>query len=139
MGRDIVTGSWRRGQRGFTLIELMVVMSIIVALATIGMVQYRQSVRYSREAVLRADLHDMREAIDQYYADKNRDPESLADLVLAGYLRALPKDPFTGSAESWQEVPAEPDLSDPTAPIGIRDVRSGSDQTAMDGTRYTDW
>src|SRR4051812_14285861 len=80
MEPNIVTGrTWQA--RGFTLIELMIVMSIIVTLATVGLVQYRQSVLFSREAVLRTDLRDLREAIDQYYADKNQDPGSLDDLV----------------------------------------------------------
>lgn len=128
-----------RADRGFTLIELMVVMSIIVTLATIGLVQYRQSVLFTREAVLRSDLRDMRDAIDQYYADKNQDPASLEDLVTNGYLRALPKDPITNSADTWQTEMSDPDPSNPTASIGIRDVRSGSDQTAMDGSLYADW
>lgn len=117
----------------------MVVMSIIVTLATIGLVQYRQSVLFTREAVLRSDLRDMRDAIDQYYADKNQDPASLEDLVTNGYLRALPKDPITNSADTWQTEMSDPDPSNPTASIGIRDVRSGSDQTAMDGSLYADW
>ncbi len=138
MAASIVTGK-RPGDAGFTLIELMVVMSIIVTLATVGLVQYRQSVMFSREAVLRQDLRDMREALDQYYADKNEDPPSLSDLVTGGYLRALPKDPFTDSTTSWQEIQGEPDPNNPTATIGIRDVKSGSDRSAMDGSRYADW
>src|SRR3954468_24437541 len=82
-----------RNARGFTLIELMVVMTIIVTLATIGLVQYRQSVQFARESVLKDDLFKMRDAIDQYYADKNQYPPTLDDLVSSGYLRALPKDP----------------------------------------------
>ena len=135
---SIVAGRLR-SHRGFTLIELMVVMSIIVTLATVGLVQYRQSVLFSREAVLRQDLRDMREAIDQYYADKNQDPSGIEDLVSNGYLRALPKDPFTNSSESWQTVPSEPHPSNPTASIGIHDVKSGSDATALDGTKYSEW
>ncbi len=119
--------------------ELLVVMSIIVTLATVGLVQYRQSVVFSREAVLRQDLRDMREALDQYHADKDKDPSSLEDLVSGGYLRALPKDPFTNSTSSWQAIPSEPDPGDPAASIGISDVKSGSDQTAMDGSKYSDW
>jgi general secretion pathway protein G len=117
----------------------MVVMSIIVTLATIGLVQYRQSVLMSREAVLKRDLFDMREAIDQYYADKGQDPPSLDDLVSAGYIRAMPKDPFTESTSSWQAVPSDPDPNNPTASPGIHDVKSGADQTAMDGSKYSDW
>ena len=136
--RSIATGS-RRSERGFTLIELMVVMTIIVTLATIGMVQYRQSVLMARESVLKDDLFKLRDAIDQYYADKTQYPATLDDLVTAGYLRSLPKDPITNSTDSWQSVPAEPDPNNPSVAAGIYDVKSGSDQTAMDGSRYNDW
>jgi general secretion pathway protein G len=140
MGPNIVTGKRSlRSARGFTLIELMIVMSIIVTLATVGLVQYRQSVLFAREAVLRSDLRDMREAIDQYYADKNQDPQGLEDLVTYGYMRAIPVDPFTNSAETWQTVPSEPDPANPTATLGIRDVKSGSELAAIDGSNYADW
>mgnify|MGYP002149485627 CR=1 FL=1 len=97
----------RRLAAGFTLLELLVVMTIIVTLATIALVQYRQSVQLAREAVLKDDLFKMRDAIDQYYADKNQYPPTLDDLVSAGYIRALPKDPITNSTSSWQAVPAQ--------------------------------
>lgn len=139
MGPNIVTGRAVRSARGFTLIELMVVMSIIVTLATVGLVQYRQSVLFAREAVLRQDLRDMREAIDQFYADKNQDPQGLEDLVTNGYMRAIPVDPFTNTADSWQTVPSEPDPANPSATLGIRDVKSGAEQTAVDGSSYSDW
>jgi len=138
MAPSIATGR-RRADAGFTIIELMIVMSIIVTLATVGLVQYRQSVLFTREAVLRQDLRDMREALDQYYADKNQDPSGLSDLVSGGYLREIPVDPFTRSASTWQEIPGEPDPSNPSASIGIRDVKSGAEQTAADGSRYADW
>ena len=114
-------------------------MTIIVTLATIGMVQYRQSVMFARESVLKDDLFKMRDAIDQYYADKNKYPPALEDLVSGGYLRALPKDPITNSTTSWQEVPAEPDPNNPTSEPGIYDVKSGADGAALDGSRYADW
>lgn len=114
-------------------------MTVIVTLATIAMVQYRQSVQLARESVLKDDLFKMRDAIDQYYADKTQYPATLDDLVSAGYLRALPKDPITNATDSWQTVPAEPDPNSPTATTGVYDVKSGSDQTAMDGSRYADW
>lgn len=133
-----MTGRWRSA-RGFTIIELMVVMTIIVTLATIGMVQYRQSVQFARESVLKDDLFKMRDAIDQYYADKNQYPPTLDDLVTAGYMRALPKDPITNSTTTWQTVPAEPDPNNPSIAPGIYDVKSGADQTALDGSHYSDW
>jgi general secretion pathway protein G len=126
-------------RRGFTLIELMVVMSLLVVLSTLGLVGYRQSVTRSKEAVLKEDLFRMRDAIDQFYADKNKYPPMLEDLVTDGYLRALPKDPFTESTTSWQAVPAEPDPANPVTEPGIFDVKSGSQATALDGSRYAEW
>ena len=138
MERNTVTGRIR-STRGFTLIELMVVMSIIVVLATVGIVQYRQSLNFARESVLKDDLYKLRDALDQYYADKNEYPSSLDDLVTGGYVRALPKDPFTNDTSSWTTVLSDPDPANPTAAPGIYDVKSGSDLTAIDGTKYSDW
>jgi general secretion pathway protein G len=129
----------RDATAGFTLIELMVVVALISVLAGMGVVMYRNSVLRTQEAVLHEDLFRMRDAIDQYYADKAKYPASLEALVADGYLRQVPKDPITNSSETWQTVPAEPDPSDPTAEVGIYNVKSGSDRTAMDGTRYDDW
>jgi general secretion pathway protein G len=129
----------RRAAAGFTLIELLVVMSLIVVLATISMVIYANSVQRGREAVLKENLFRMRDAIDQYYADKGKYPETLEDLVSAGYLRRVPVDPITDSAETWQLVQAEPDPNDLTAEPGVYDVKSGSEGTALDGSKYADW
>ena len=126
-------------EAGFTLIELMVVISLIVILSSMGLTQYRQSVTHAKEAALKDDLFHMRDAIDQYYADKNRYPSSLDALVSDGYIRALPKDPFTQSESTWQTIPAEPDANNPIAEPGIYDVKSGSDGTAMDGSKYSEW
>lgn len=126
-------------ERGFTLIELMVVMSLIIILSAMGLVQYRQSIVRSREAVLKDDLFKMRDAIDQYYADKNQYPATLEALATDGYLRAIPKDPFTESDSTWQAVPAEPDPQRPTAEPGVYDVKSGADGTSLDGTPYSGW
>jgi general secretion pathway protein G len=126
-------------QFGFTMIELLVVVSLIVILATMGMTQYRSSVVHAREATLKEDLFRMRDAIDQYYADKGQYPSDITALVSDGYLRQVPKDPFTRSTDSWQTIPAEPDPSNPAAQPGIYDVKSGSDMTAEDGTKYSDW
>jgi general secretion pathway protein G len=124
---------------GFTMIELLIVMTLMVILATMGMTQYRTSVVHAREATLKEDLFRMRDAIDQYYADKGQYPATLDALVSDGYMRKVPIDPFTRNASSWQTVPAEPDTSNPTAEPGVFDVKSGSDQTAIDGSKYSDW
>jgi general secretion pathway protein G len=124
---------------GFTLIELMVVMSLIVILTTMGLAQYRNSVIYAREGVLKEDLFRLRDAIDQYYADKGQYPSTLDALVSDGYVRKLPEDPFTKSNSTWQTIPAEPDPNNPTAEAGVYDVKSGSDATALDGTKYAEW
>jgi general secretion pathway protein G len=126
-------------EAGFTLIELMVVLSVIVILASMGLAQYRNSVVYASEAVLHQDLTLMRDAIDQYYADKGQYPGSLDALVTDGYLRKIPEDPFTKSGSSWQTVPSEPDPNNPTAQAGVFDVKSGSDRTALDGSKYAEW
>jgi general secretion pathway protein G len=138
MQRIASTGR-RRTAGGFTLIELMVVVALISVLAGMGVVQYRNSVLRTKEAVLSEDLFRMRDAIDQYYADKGKYPASLDVLATDGYLRQVPKDPLTNSADTWQTIPAEPDASDPTAELGIVNVKSGSEGTSIDGTRYNDW
>ena len=129
----------RADAAGFTIIELLVVVSIIIILATMGMTQYRHSVIYAREGVLKEDLFRMRDAIDQYYADKGQYPSTLDALVSDGYVRKLPDDPFTRNNSSWQTVPAEPDPNNPTAEAGVFDVKSGSDATALDGSKYSEW
>ena len=140
MGRNTVSGkARRRGCKGFTLIELMVVMALIVVLASVGLTLYTNSVTRAKESVLKEDLFRMRDAIDQYYADKGRYPATLQDLVSDKYLRTIPKDPFTNSADTWREVPSEPDPNNPTAQSGVYDVRSGSEQTALDGSKYSEW
>ena len=124
---------------GFTLMEMMIVMTLIVILAGIGLAVYGNSVQRSKEAVLKEDLFQMRDAIDQYYADKNKYPASLEDLVSEKYLRSVPVDPFTANADSWQTTMSEPDPSNPSLQSGISNVKSGSDQTGLDGSRYADW
>jgi len=124
---------------GFTLIELLIVMSLLVILASIGLMAYQTSVERGREAVLRQNLFHMREAIDQHYADKGKYPQTLQELVSAGYLRRIPDDPLTSSADTWQEIMSEPDPSDPSAEPGIYDVKTGAEGLALDGTSYSDW
>lgn len=133
------TRTGRSIERGFTLIELVVVAAILIVLAGMGLAQYRNSVIRAREAVLKEDLFRMRDAIDQYYADKMQYPSTLDALVSDGYMRKLPDDPFTMSSSTWQTVPSEPDPNNPTASPGVYDVKSGSEATALDNTKYADW
>ena len=128
-----------RKSRGFTLMELMIVISIIMILMSLAIPNYQQSILHARESVLRNDLYVMRSAIDQYTLDKQKAPQSLQDLVDAGYLKQLPKDPFTNSRDSWVPVTDDsiqsPDQTEP----GIIDVHSGSDQNSSEGTAYSSW
>lgn len=128
-----------RDTRGWTLIEMVVVMSLIIVLAGIATTQYRNAVTRSKEAVLKEDLFRMRDSIDQYYADKNKYPSDLQALVSDGYMREVPRDPFTDSADTWQTTPAEPDASNPTLEPGVYNVKSGSDQMSLQGTAYSEW
>ncbi len=126
-------------QRGFTLIELMIVMSIILILVSIAVPLYQQSILRAREAVLRDDLFTMRQVIEQFTFDKNRAPQSLQDLVEAGYLKEIPTDPFTNSRDTWQVTQEDVMQSiDQTQP-GITDVHSGATQTGSDGRPYSEW
>ena len=114
-------------------------LGLIVLLASIGLMAYSSSVTRGREAVLSEDLFRMRDAIDQYYADKQKYPQSLQDLVSDGYLREIPKDPITDSRDTWTTVSAEPDANNPAAEPGVYDVKSGSEATSMEGTKYAEW
>jgi len=129
----------KRGASGFTLIELLVVISLIALLAAMATVQYRNSVRRTQEGVLKQDLFAMRDAIDQYYADKNKYPGSLDTLVSDGYLRKIPEDPITKSADTWVTVPAEPDPNNPSSEPGVYDVKSGAPGQSLDGSSFSDW
>jgi general secretion pathway protein G len=127
------------GSGGWTLIELLVVLSLILILTSLAITQYRNSVQLAREASLRSDLYLMRDAIDQYYADKGKYPESLDVLVSEHYLRAIPPDPITRAADTWQTVQAEADSPSSSTTPGIYEVKSGAPDTALDGSRYADW
>jgi general secretion pathway protein G len=117
----------------------MIVISIILTLIAIAVPMYQQSVIRAKEAVLRQDLKTMRDQIDNYTMDKEKAPQSLQDLVEAGYLRKIPKDPFTNSTETWQAESSDTLQSlDQTEP-GITDVHSGSNETGSDGTPYSSW
>lgn len=128
-----------RGQSGFTLIELLVVIALISILASMAVVQYRNSIVRTQEATLKTNLFRMRDAIDQYFADKAKYPSTLDALVSEGYMRRIPEDPITKSADTWQTVPAEPDPGNPSSEPGVYDVKSGATGTALDGSSYADW
>ena len=128
-----------RDERGFTLIELLIVIAIIGIIAGIAAAQMRTAPIKAKEAVLKEDLYALRDVIDQYFADKGKYPESLDTLVEDAYLRKIPVDPFTNEDSTWATVQAETNEDDPQAAGGIVDVHSGSDGTAIDKSRYSDW
>jgi general secretion pathway protein G len=134
----VTTGKRNFAQRGFTLIELLIVVTLVVVLAGIGLSTYSLSVKRAKEAVLLENLFRMRDSIDQYYADKGTYPPDLTSLVTEGYLRQIPKDPLTESADTWQIVMSEPDPGNPNAVPGIYDVKSGAEGSSISGTPYSE-
>ena len=129
----------RKQDAGFTLIELMIVMTIILILTALAVPRFEGAIRHAKEAVLREDLHVMRAAIDSYTMDKQKAPQSLDDLIQDGYLKAVPEDPFTYSKDTWVTETSDSLHSlDQTEP-GIDDVHSGSQETGSDGTAYSTW
>jgi len=130
----------RRGLRsGFTLIELMIVMAIIVILVSVAIPHYQKSIVAAKESVLHSNLSAMRSAIDEYSYDRQKAPQSLQDLVSDGYLRDVPKDPITGSKDTWKIIMEDAGQSVNSTEPGIFDVRSGSPKTGLDGTLYSEW
>jgi len=129
----------RPNKRGFTLFELLIVMTIIAILATIAVPSYKQSQIKARETVLMEDLYQMRSAIDAYFADHSRYPESLGELVNAHYLRGIPRDPITRSFETWVVEPPVPTQEGNLPEGGVFDVHSGSDLVGLNGTPYNEW
>jgi len=129
----------KKSQRGFTLIELLIVMSVIGILASIVVPSYKRHMIKAREAVLMEDLYQMRRSIDAYFADNVKYPESLDDLVASKYLRDIPRDPFTESTDTWEEVAPTPTLEGEIAEGGLEDVHSGSDLVGLNGIPYRDW
>ena len=128
----------RSGSRGFTLIELMIVMMIISILIGMAAIIYDKTVKHARESVLKQDLQTMRQAIDNYTLDKQQAPQSLDDLVEAHYLREVPLDPVCNQKD-WQVHIGDTVLSPDQTSTGVDDVHSGCDRPALDGTSYTTW
>jgi general secretion pathway protein G len=124
-------------QAGFTLLELMIVISIIIILAAITLPQYQKTIMHTREAVLKDDLRKMRTLIDQFAADKGRLPQSLDELVSEGYMREVPVDPFTGQKD-WAITTGE-DPNSLTGESGMTDIHSASAETSSEGTAYSEW
>lgn len=128
-----------RQQRGFTLIEMIIVISIVMILTGIAAPIYAAHLQRAREAVLKEDLYTMRNAIDQYTMDKNKAPQTLDDLVTAGYMSRIPQDPMTRATDTWQPVQDDTVLTTEQTDPGLSDVHSGSSLTGTDGTAYNTW
>ncbi|HKN34261.1 MAG TPA: prepilin-type N-terminal cleavage/methylation domain-containing protein [Terriglobales bacterium] len=128
-----------RRSLGFTLIELMIVISLLLILISVAIPVYNQSILRAKESVLKQDLFTLRQVIDQYTLDKQRAPQSLEDLVSAGYLKQIPVDPFTARNDTWaaaqEDLTQSPEQTEP----GISDVHSGSNLVGSDGTAYSTW
>jgi general secretion pathway protein G len=136
-GRDKARN--RSGESGFTLVELMIVMTIIGILAAIAIPSYIRAVQKAREAVLREDLHTMRTAIDSYTVDKEKAPQSLDDLVQAGYLKTVPIDPMTSRNDTWMTSQSDTMTDINETQGGMDDVHSGSEGMSSQGTTYNTW
>ena len=129
----------RTAEQGFTLLELMIVMVVIGLLAAIAIPQYTTNIRAAKEAVLKEDLHVMRQAIDSYTVDKQKAPQSLDDLVQSGYIKVMPTDPFTHRTDTWITAQDDTMMDLDQTESGINDVHSGSQETAINGTSYNTW
>ena len=134
-----MTSIRNRQDRGFTLIELMIVISLILILVSISIPVYNQSILRAKESVLKQDLFQMRSLISQYTLDKQKAPTSLDDLVQAGYIKQIPTDPMTGSNSTWTVDQEDSLMSVDQQDPGISDVHSGASQVSSDGTPYSTW
>jgi len=128
-----------RRRFGFTLVELMIVMAIIAVLMSVAIPIYSRSITRSKESVLKNNLFTMRTVIDEYTYVKQKAPQTLNDLVSDGYLRQIPVDPITGTADSWRVINEDASNTVNQSEPGIFDVRSGSDKTSLEGTPYSEW
>ena len=126
-------------RRGFTLVELMIVMTVVTVLISLAVPMYQKAIVRAKESVLRNNLFTMRTLIDEYTFDKQKAPQTLEDLVREGYLRQVPLDPITSSNQTWRLVMEDVMSSVNQTEPGIFDVRSGSDQTSLEGTPYSEW
>ena len=127
------------GRSGFTMIELMIVMTVVTILVSVAVPFYQKSILRSKESVLRNNLFTLRTVIDEFTMDKGKAPQTLQDLVSEGYLRGVPVDPITGSDQDWKVVMEDAMTSVSQSEPGIFDVRSGSDKTSLEGTPYSEW
>jgi general secretion pathway protein G len=130
--------TWARARRGFTLIEMMIVMAIIVILIAIAIPYYQKSIQRAKETVLHANLEAIRQSIDEYGFDKQKAPQTLDDLVKAGYLHDVPRDPIA-QTNDWKIIQEDPGQAVDSSQPGIFDIRSTSSKIGLDGTHYSDW
>jgi general secretion pathway protein G len=128
-----------RRRFGFTLVELMIVMAIIAILMSVAIPIYTRSITRSKESVLKNNLFTLRNVIDEYTYDKQKAPQTLNDLVSDGYLRQIPVDPITGTADSWKIIMEDSSNTANQSEPGIFDVRSSSDKISLEGTPYSEW
>jgi general secretion pathway protein G len=128
-----------RRRFGFTFIELMIVMAIIAILMAVALPIYTRSIIRSKESVLKNNLYTLRTVIDEYTYDKQKAPQTLQDLVTDGYLRQVPIDPITGTADSWRLIMEDASNTVNQTQPGIFDVRSGAEGTSLEGTPYAEW
>ena len=135
MGRSTVIGNKAKGAHGFTLVELMVVIAIMITILSIAIPMYTRAIVRTKESVLKSNLFTIRAVIDQYTYDKEAPPQSLDELVSERYLRSVPMDPFTESSSTWDEISD----TGPSGESGLFDVKSGSDRVGLDGSKYSEW
>jgi len=139
MTAGVASKTARSTRRGFTLVELMIVMTVITVIISLAVPMYRKAIVRAKESVLRNNLFTIRTLIDEYTFDKQKAPQTLEDLVREGYLRQIPLDPITSSNQTWRIVMEDTMSSVNQTEPGIFDVRSGSDQTSLEGTPYSEW